>query len=50
MDKPRLVIKLKYVNIHSHWLRQEVQTGTIKLEYIKTSLLITNGFTKKLLR
>ena len=50
MDKPRLVIKLKYVNIYSYWLRQEIQVGTIKLEYIKTSLLIADGFIKKLPR
>ena len=50
MDKPRLIIKLKHVNIHSYWLRQEVQVGTIKLEYIETSLLVADGFTKKLLR
>ena len=50
MDKPRLIIKLKYVNIYSYWLRYEFQAGTIKLEYIKTSLLITNKFIKKLFK
>ena len=50
MNEFRLVTKLKYVDIHSHWLRQEVQAGTIKLEYIKTSLLVVDGFTKELPR
>ena len=50
MDEPRLVTKLKHVDIHSHWLRQEVQAGTVKLEYMETSLLVADGFTKELPR
>ena len=50
MDKPRLITKLKHVDIYSHWLKQEVQAGTVKLEYIKTSLLVANRFTKELPR
>ena len=50
MDKPRLVIKLKHVNIYLYWLRQEVQAGTIKLEYMETSLLVADKFIKELPR
>ena len=50
MDEPKLIIKLKYVNIYSHWLKQEVQADTIKLEYIETSLLVANRFIKELSR
>ena len=48
MDKPRLIIKLKHVNIYSYWLRQEVQANIIKLKYIETSLLVTDKFIKEL--
>ena len=50
MDEPKLVTKLKHFDIHSHWLRQEVQAGTIQLAYMKTSLLVADGFTKELPR
>ena len=29
---PKLVTKLKYINIHQYWLRQEVAENTFRLE------------------
>jgi hypothetical protein len=31
-DTPKLVTKLKHIDIHQHWLRQEVANGSIKIE------------------
>ncbi|KAF5186325.1 Transposon ty1-gr2 gag-pol polyprotein, partial [Thalictrum thalictroides] len=45
-DSPKLVTKLRHVDIHQHWLRQECQNGTIKLEWIETSEMPADGLTK----
>ena len=50
MDAPKLITKLKHIDIHSHWLRQEVQKGVILLKYKKSSLIVADGFTKELPR
>ena len=50
MEEPKLITKLKHVDIHSHWLRQEIQQGRINIEYLETSLIVADGFTKQLPR
>jgi hypothetical protein len=47
-DALKLVTKLKHVDIHSHWLRQEVQANSIKLEWIPTADMPADGLTKAL--
>ena len=49
-NDPQLTTKLKHVDIHTHWLRQEIQEGNIILEYQPTATLVTDGFTKELPR
>jgi hypothetical protein len=49
-DAPKLVTKLKHVDIHQHWLRQEVQAGRIKLEWASTTNMPADGLTKALPR
>ena len=44
----RLQTKSKHVDIHGHWLRQEVQRETIERERIGTADMITDGPTKAL--
>ena len=44
----RLNTRLKHIDIHSCWIRQEVQKGSIKLEYIPTSQMVADGLTKSL--
>ena len=41
-------MKLRHVDIHNHWLRQEAQNGKIKVIYIPTNDMIADGFTKSL--
>jgi hypothetical protein len=31
-DSPKLITKLRHVDIHNHWLRQEVQQERLKIE------------------
>lgn len=47
-ETPKLATKLKHVDIHQCWLRQEVQNGRIKVEWIESNKMIADGFTKAL--
>jgi molybdopterin converting factor small subunit len=47
-EAPKLITKLKHVDIHSHWLRQEVQANSVKLEWIPTADMPADGLTKPL--
>jgi len=40
--------KLRHVDIHNHWLRQEVQGGKIQVKYTKSTDMIADGLTKAL--
>jgi hypothetical protein len=44
----KLQTKLKHVDIHNHWLRQEVEKGVITIEYVKSEDMIADGLTKAL--
>ena len=44
----KLQTKLRHVDIHSHWLRQEVQRGSIAVCWIPTKQMMANGLTKAL--
>jgi hypothetical protein len=44
----KLSTRLRHVDIHQHWLRQEVQQGTIHIEWVPTASMIADGFTKAL--
>ena len=46
----KLQTKLRYVDIHSHWLRQEVQRGSILLNWRETKKMMADGLTKALAR
>ena len=45
---PKLDTKLKHVDIHQNWLRQEVQAKNIKIDWVSTADMIADGFTKEL--
>ena len=44
----QLSTKLKHVDIHQHWLRQEVKSGNINIQWVPTANIKANGFTKAL--
>src|SRR5215471_11487414 len=46
----RLQTKLRHVDIHNHWLRQEIRDGRITVEYVSTKKMIADGLTKALSR
>jgi hypothetical protein len=47
-EASKLQTKLRHVDIHNHWLRQEVSNGTIHVKYIPTAEMLADGFTKAL--
>jgi Reverse transcriptase (RNA-dependent DNA polymerase) len=49
-DLPKLDTKLRHVDIHQHWLRQEVQAGRIEIEWMPTAEMPADGLTKQLPR
>src|SRR4029077_10092348 len=44
----RLRTKLRHVDIHNHWVRQEAREGRIAVDYTPTRQMIANGLTKSL--
>ena len=40
--------KLRHVDIHQHWLRQEVQEHRVELKWLPTAEMPADGFTKAL--
>lgn len=46
----QLSTKLRHVDIHNHWLRQEVQEGRIQVEWTQSAKMIADGLTKALSR
>ena len=44
----KLQTKLRHVDIHNHWLRQEVALGTIKVDYQRSEDMVADGLTKAL--
>jgi hypothetical protein len=47
---PKLVTKLRHVDIYQHWLRQEVQDSKLSIEWLPTSEMPADGLTKALPR
>jgi hypothetical protein len=45
---PLLTTKLRHVDIHQFWLRQEVQAGTLAVHWIPTTAMSADGMTKLL--
>ena len=48
MSTTKLIIKLRHVNIHRHWLRQKIQKDTINIQWTPTASILANDFIKTL--
>jgi hypothetical protein len=44
----KLQTKLRHMNIHHHWLRQEVSNKVIRVEYVQSHQMTADGLTKVL--
>jgi hypothetical protein len=49
-EAQKLDTKLRHIDIHQHWLRQEVQARRLRIKWIPTSDMPADGFTKALSR
>jgi hypothetical protein len=49
-DKARLITKLRHVDIHQHWLRQEYSMRRVQFQWKPTKEMIADGLTKALPR
>jgi len=47
---PQYTTKLRHVDIHRHWLRQEVQDRRIRINWVSTTNMRADGLTKALPR
>ena len=47
-ESTKLQTKLRHVDIHSHWLRQEVQRGSIAVRWVPTKQMMADGLIKAL--
>ena len=48
--QPTISTKLRHVDIHQFWLRQEVQKGKFDVQWVPTTDMAADGFTKPLSR
>jgi hypothetical protein len=47
-DEPTITTKLRHVDIHQFWLRQEVQNGKFIIQWVPTAEMPADGLTKSL--
>jgi len=47
-EQPTITTKLRHVDIHQFWLRQEVQSGKFIIQWVPTTEMIADGLTKPL--
>lgn len=45
---PQFHARTKHIDIQQHFVREQVQKGTIKLEYVPTEEMVADGLTKPL--
>ena len=48
-ESPKLVTKLKHIDIKQHWLHEKVEGGEIDIKWISTVDQAVDGLTKPLL-
>ena len=45
---PKFTTRLRHVDIHRHWLRQEISKGTINIAWVSSTKILADGLTKQL--
>jgi hypothetical protein len=45
-ERPQATSKLRHININNLWLRQELQKGVLKYNWVKTNAMVADGTTK----
>jgi hypothetical protein len=48
-DIARLQTRLRHVDIHNHWLRQEAQAKRIRVDYVPSGDMLADGLTKPII-
>jgi hypothetical protein len=49
-ETPQVNTKLKHIDIHGHWLRQEIANGNLQIQWVPTTEMPADGLTKALPR
>ena len=49
-ETPQINTKLKHIDIHGHWLRQEIANGALQIQWVPTTEMPADGLTKALPR
>jgi hypothetical protein len=49
-DEDKLFTRLRHVDVHQHWLRQEVADGRVSVQWKPTDVMPADGLTKILVR
>jgi hypothetical protein len=49
-QEDKLFTRLRHVDVHQHWLRQEVAAGRVSVQWKPTNLMPADGLTKILAR
>jgi hypothetical protein len=47
-ETPKLMTRLRHVDIHHHWLREQVQEEELHVGFIPTNDMVADGMTKSL--
>ena len=47
-DTPKFTTKLRHVDIHKHWLKQEVRAERLSIKWVPSAEILADGLTKSL--
>ncbi len=43
-------LRIRYINVHSHYVREAVENSLVKLEYVSTKNMLVDVLTKSLIK
>jgi hypothetical protein len=50
LENSRFETKLRHIDIHNHWVRQEARAGRVAVRWVPTGKIVADGLTKLLPR